>query len=115
MQLQELMKQVKSKFMVDEQLRVYIYKDRIDFIDFTSAVVDKKGEEIVPDFYGRLFSATYRDKVITVVEPQSLSMITPRNTELYKYLCDLIYTKIDDLDSYPVIPENEHEDLAQTL
>ena len=115
MQLQELMKQVKSKFMIDEQLRVYIYKDRIDFIDFTSAVVDEKGEKIMPDFYGRLFTITYNEKIISTIEPSSLSIITPRNTELYKYLCDLIYTKIDDLDSYPVIPENEHEDLAQTL
>lgn len=115
MKLYDIMKDVKQIFHIDETLRVYIYKDRIDFIDFTSKILDKDGNELVPDFYGKLFSVEYKDKIITIVEPQSLSFMTANNVSLYRYLCSLVHKEIEDLDSFPVIPEYEHEDLAQTL
>lgn len=114
MQLHTLMKLVKNHFMVDEKLKVYIYEDRIDFIDYTSPIELPDGETL-NEFNGRLITMYYRDSVIIAIEPQSLNLITPRNTGLYKFLCDLIETKIDDLKSYPVISEKDNEDLVQIL
>ena len=114
MQLHTLMKLVKNHFMVDELLKVYVYEDRIDFIDYTGPVELPDGE-LMKEFNGMLLTMYYKDNTIISIEHHSLKLITPRNIGLYKFLCDLIDTKIDDLRSYPVIPEGTEEDLVQTL
>ena len=114
MQLHTLMKLVKNNFMVDEKLKVYIYEDRIDFIDYTSPV-DLPDGETLKEFNGLLMTIYYRDTKIIALEPHSLSLITPRNKNLYSFLGDLIGQEINDLKSYPVISEKDNEDLVQVL
>jgi len=114
MQLKTLMKLVKNNFMVDEKLKVYIYEDKIEFIDYTSPIELPNGETL-KEFNGLLLTIYYRDNKIIALEPRSLSLMTPRNTGIYKFLCDIIGTEIDDLKSYPVISENDNKDLVQIL
>ena len=114
MQLHTLMKLVKNNFMVDEKLKVYIYEDRIDFIDYTSPIELPNGETL-KEFNGLLLTMYYKDNKIIAIEHHSLNLITPRNTNLYKALCDLIDNEINDLQDYPIIQENSNKDLFLVL
>lgn len=115
MQLHTLMKLVKNHFMVDEKLKVYIYEDRIDFIDYTSPIELPDGE-LLKEFNGLLITIYYKDTKIIALEPHSLNLITPRNTEIYKFLCDIIGAEIADLHKYTVIKnKDEEENLVQIL
>lgn len=113
MQLHTLLKLIKNNFVVDEELRAYIYKNRIEFIDFTSAII-QDGKQIMDDFYGLMFILYYdKDNTITSIEPTSLNLITSGNANMYKFLADLIGQQIGDLNSYPVVPDLD-EQIYQT-
>lgn len=101
MQLHTLMKLIKHNLQVDEELRVYIYTNRIEFIDFTSGFT--QDDITVNDFYGKLLTIYYDEKTLEIksIMPQCLSLITPVNKDVYKYLADLIGKTIDDLNNYP--------------
>lgn len=114
MQLHTIMKLVKNNFMIDDELRVYIFKDRIEFIDFTPAI-EQDGELLMDDFYGKLFTIYYRDNIIIAIEHNCLSMITSKNTGLYKFLADLINQEIEDLNTYPVLRDKYDDDCYQKL
>lgn len=101
MQLHTLMKLIKHNFQVDEELRAYIYNNRIKFIDFTSGFT--QDDITLNDFYGKLLTIYYDEETLEIksIEPHCLSIITPVNKEVYKYLADLIGKTIDDLNNYP--------------
>ncbi len=106
MKLNEIMEQVKLKFHIDEKLQVHIYKDTIEFIEFTSGITNDSGIQLMSDFYGKLFIMYYENKRITAIEPQCLGLMTPRNIQIYNFLCDLINQTINDLDTYITTNKN---------
>ena len=99
MRLKTLMKLIKNNFMVDEELRVYIFADTIEFIDYTSAI-KQDDKEICSDFCGNLFTIYHKNNIILTIEHNCLKMITGKNRELYKFLVSLINQDIEDLNNY---------------
>ena len=101
MQLNTLMKLIRNAFHIDNELRAYIYADRIEFIEHDTEI-DLGNGEILNEFNGRL-CVMYLDNTnkITTIEHSSLSMITPRNIGIYRGLIDLIDVEIADLNNYP--------------
>ena len=116
MQLHTLMKLIKNNFMVDEKLKVYIYEDRIDFIDYTSPI-DLPDGELLKEFNGLLISLYTKENKIVAIEHHSLNLITPKNKNIYTFLCSLIETSITDLHKFPIITKDctNEDDLVQIL
>ena len=105
MQLQELLQLVKKNFLVDDELRAFIYKGKIEFIDYNEPVY-QNGNKIMEDFYGLLCVLYFDEKTfeITSIEPSCLRLITKVNCNLYSFLASLIGQYIDDINSYPRLP-----------
>lgn len=106
MKLKELMTQIKDKFQVDEQLRAYLYKDRIKFIDYTSKCVLKNGKKL-DDFYGNLMSIYLKENKISCIECNIINLITPANIEAINFLTSLINIEIEDYNSYKYLTSLE--------
>lgn len=110
MKLKELMKQIKRNFLVDEQLRAYLYKDVIRFIDYTSGCTLSNGEELKPH-YGSILNIYLENNKISYIECNSISLITPANAELIKFVASLINIEIEDYSSYNYL--TSFEDIKQ--
>lgn len=103
MKLKELMEQIKRSFLVDEQLRAYLYKDVIRFIDYTSGYTLSNGEELEPH-YGSLLNIYLEGNKISYIECDSINLITPANANLIKFVASLVNIEIEDYDSYNYLP-----------
>ena len=103
MKLKELMEQIKRNFLVDEQLRAYLYKDVIRFIDYTSGYTLSNGEELEPH-YGSLLNIYLEGNKISYIECDSINLITPANANLIKFVASLVNIEIEDYDSYNYLP-----------
>lgn len=114
MKLKELMEQIKRNFLVDEQLRAYLYKDVIRFIDYTSGCTLSNGEELEPH-YGSLLNVYLKDNKISYIECDSISLITPANANLIKFVASLINTEIEDYNSYDYLPSFENIEQFEAL
>ena len=102
MLLKELLKDIKREFMIDEQLKAYLYENKIELVDFTSGFeYEVKGEKKVEDdFYGNIGTLYLENGKITHIENNSIHLITKSNQQLVIYLASLIGTIIDDYNSY---------------
>lgn len=99
MLLNSLLLDIKKKFMVDDQLKAYLYENKIELIDFTPGFYLSNGEW-EDDFYGFLFTIYLEDNKISCIENNSIQLITPVNQQTVIYLASLIGTIIDDYDNY---------------
>ena len=106
---------IRNAFHIDNELRAYIYADRIEFIEHDPEI-DLGNGEILNEFNGRL-CVMYLDNTnkITTIEHNSLSMITPRNVGIYRGLIDLIDVEIADLNNYPKIEDKYKTDIYQSI
>lgn len=103
MLLKDLLKDIKKNLMVDEQLKAYLYKDRILLIDFTSGFELPEQSINMKDFYGTIGSLLLKDNKISSIENEIIHLITPANQQTIIYLASLIGTEIDDYDQYEKI------------
>lgn len=108
MLLKDLMNEIKEKLMVDEELRAYLYEDKIVFIDFTSGF-SQDGIDL-EDFYGTLLTVFIKDKKISCIENESIHLITPVNKNIVSWLTTLIEVEIEDIDKYPKLKSIEDQD-----
>lgn len=102
MLLKELLKDIKREFMIDEQLKAYLYENKIELVDFTSGFEYEVKEEkkVEDDFYGNIGTLYLENGKITHIENNSIHLITKSNQQLVIYLASLIGTIIDDYNSY---------------
>lgn len=105
MKLIDIMKQIKDVFYVEDELRVYIYKDSIEFIDYMEV-------EGLKPIYGNLVSLNYKDNIITCIAHDSLILMNKTNIHIYQTLINLIGQHIDDLDDFAKL-ENEDQNITQ--
>ena len=108
MQLKTLMKLVKNNFVVDDRLDVYIYTDRIEFVEHIDPIYkdDEDKELLLKEFNGRIFILYYTGNTITSIEHSCLRLINNTNKGLYEFLLGLINEKVDDIDKYSKITED---------
>lgn len=108
MQLHTLMKLIKNHFVVDEELRVYRYADRLEFYDYISPVYNDNNEKLMEEMEGRLLILYYNDNnVVTAVEHSCLKLVNERNKNLYKFVINLVGTEITDLYEYKMLEDKE--------
>lgn len=115
MQLNTLLKLLKHGFHVDEELRAYIYKDRVEIVEHEPEITIV-GERVISEFNGLLCIIYYNDKnIITAIEPSSLSLLTTANKALYKTLIDFIGQDIADLKNYPILEDRYKSEIYQSV
>ena len=102
--LEQLMKDLKREFIVDETLKAYLYENKIEFVDYTSPIDLENGDKL-EDFYGNLCTI-YIDKEnkISTIENSCINLITPVNVKVINFLTSLIGEEIEAYDQYPKLP-----------
>lgn len=101
MKLYDMMTVIKDKFKVEE-LRAYLYKDKIEFIDFTPGYKGSK------DFYGGLFTIYVDHNVIISIDNESMHFINDKNKDCISYLIGLIGTEIEGYQYFPKLDSIEN-------
>ena len=106
MKLYELINQIKDVYPIEDEIQAYIYTNGyIKFVSVEYPVYDEDThKEIYPKMHSLLFEMKHKDNVITLVEPNAMSFITPSNLKIHLILCSLINKTIDDLTDYPAYP-----------
>lgn len=108
MKLREFLKELRCKLLIDDNLKAYLYKDKIEIIDFTPGFDLENGERI-EDFYGHVLDIYLEDNKITIIEDRAMKMMTPVNKDTYIYLANLIGLEIEDYSDYEKL--SNHRDL----
>lgn len=102
MTVKELFDKVYNKYHIDESLEVNIttedeHHSNIAFFEITEAidVLDVNGNPIHMDkITAPILTVYMTDDVITIIEDHCLNIITKGNVNVWKFLSDLIGTKI---------------------
>ena len=99
MKLAELCHNIMGKFHIDDYIETYLSEDKgiLEVVEVTEPCYDDEGKLLTNEFKGRLLTLYLRDGIITSIEPNALSIITPVNKELYDYILSLMYQPIDDI------------------
>lgn len=98
MNLKELVQEIKKVTPYDDELRVYLYENRIEFYDFSYGY-EAQGETY-KDSMSLILALNIKDNVIKTIENQFGSFITPANSETILLLCNLIGEEIVDYGTY---------------
>lgn len=114
MKLRELLRELKTKFLIDEILKAYLYKDRIEIIDYTSEYEyedENKNIHKEPDFYGRCITLYLKNNEINYIDPCCISYFTKANKNALIYLLNLIDTIIEDYNDYDKLEDKNKESI----
>lgn len=95
------MLKVKENMQVDEELRAYVYEDKIEFVEFTSGIEIPENNISLKDFCGILFIAYIKEDKICCIEDKCMNIITRANKTAFIFLASLIDIKIDDFNITP--------------
>lgn len=108
MKLKDFLKELRYKLLIDDNLKAYLYGDKMEIIDYTPGYELQNGEIIDP-FYGHVLDIYFEGNTISIVEDRAMKIITPVNKDTHIYLANLIGLEIEDYGDYAKLPN--HRDL----
>ena len=107
MKLKALLEELKHVFLIEEELRAYLYEDRIEVCDYTSAIrlTDRTLDETLC-----LVATIYvnKENKINIIENRLLNMITTANADMVRFLTNLIGQTVDDYKEYPKLENHRN-------
>lgn len=99
MRLKELGQEISKVFIIEDTLKMYCYENKLEFIDYTPEYKLPNGA-IITESYAHFLTLNIKDNKVSCIENSSLTLITPSNKNMIKYLADLIGVEIEDYNDY---------------
>lgn len=103
MKTSDFIKELKEHLPAIDTLRAYLYKDKIEVIDYTESFeLDGIKEE---PFYGRVLTIYIEDNKVSVIKNHSFELITPANVEMLKYILSILGVELEDYENHNFNPD----------
>jgi hypothetical protein len=82
LKLKDLLLQLKKCLIVDDTLKAYLYKNKIEIIDYTPAISLEEADINLSEFYGHTIDLIIDNNVISSIDASTFSLFTPANKEV---------------------------------